>query len=225
MAYTFDSLRIVGYRDEFVPNTFLRQGGAADHVAIVLPGSAYTCHMPLLYYSTQVLLGLGADVLWVEYAHGRRPEFQGAWREEHERWFFADVTAAFRAALAQRAYGRTTLVGKSLGTLAMGFLLTTEALSTHVDAVWLTPLFTNPGLHAQIREIRLPSLFIIGTADPQYDPVYLADLERGDGRRVVVVEGAGHSLEIDGDWLQTLRTMERVLRHVEAFIKHRPSPE
>lgn len=222
MAYTFDSLRIVGYRDEFVPNTFLRQEGAADHVAILFPGANYTCHMPLLYYATQVLLAQGADALWVEYAYGRRPELRAGWSEEHARWLYADVTAACQAAVRQREYGRLTFVGKSLGTLAMAHLLTTQTFSARVEGVWLTPLLKNEELRTRIMRVERPSLLVIGTADPHYDRTYLTDWESRTQRRVISVEGAGHTLEIEGDWRQSLKAIELIMRAIGEFVQGRP---
>ncbi len=67
--HRIENLKIRGHRGEAVANTFFRQTPASDHVAIAFPGVAYTCHMPLLYYQTQLLLARGADVLWVEYGH------------------------------------------------------------------------------------------------------------------------------------------------------------
>ncbi len=162
--YSASTLEFTGYRGEPVPHTFLRQDGDADHVAILLPGIRYTCDMPLLYYPARLLLGLGADVLRIEYAYDRRADFQAFADTERDRWFFTDVTAACHAVLAQRAYRRVTLIGKSIGTLAMGRLLTTDPALAQAQAIWLTPLLTHTGLRAQIRQCRAHSLFVIGTA-------------------------------------------------------------
>src|SRR5262245_25536830 len=120
------TLAVSGYRDEAVPNTFLRQDGATDHIAILLPGINYPCDLPLLYYPARQLTARGADVLRVEYTYNRRPDFAALSAADQAEWLRADTTAACRVGLAQRAYRQITLVGKSLGTLAMGQLLTTE---------------------------------------------------------------------------------------------------
>ena len=46
---SFTSLSISGYRNEPVPNTFIRQDHTAQHLAILLPGYAYRATMPLLF--------------------------------------------------------------------------------------------------------------------------------------------------------------------------------
>src|SRR5437764_5532593 len=138
--YGATTLAITGYRDEPVPHTFLRQDEAARHVAILLPGLGYSCEMPLLYYPSRLLLARGADVLRVEYAYQLRADFKAAIAAEQERRVVADVTAACQAVLSQRAYEQVTFVAKSLGTLALGPVLTADARLARAHAVWLTPL-------------------------------------------------------------------------------------
>jgi pimeloyl-ACP methyl ester carboxylesterase len=212
------TLQIAGYRNEPVPNTFFRQKEDAQHVAIVLPGVRYTCHMPLLYYPSRLLRIQGADVLWVEYAYNERRDFQMLSDAERERWFITDVTAACNAALAQRPYRQITLVGKSLGTLAMGYLLSEAVLSAASQALWLTPLFRNDRLRAQIRQSKSRSLFVIGSADSHYDPAYLAEVQAATGGQTVVIDGGDHSLEIEGNVWRSLQALEQVLRAIEASL-------
>src|SRR5215217_6235864 len=73
---TSTTLSIQGYRDQPVPNRFLRPQGAIDHLAVLLPGFGYTLDMPLFYYAENLLLERGWDILRVEYAYNERPEFQ-----------------------------------------------------------------------------------------------------------------------------------------------------
>lgn len=218
LMYSVESLKISGYHDEPVPNTFFRQEDKAHHLAILLPGLEYTCQMPLLYYPACLLLILGADILQVEYAYNLRPDFQALPNSEQLKWSFTDATAACSAALAQRPYEQVTLIGKSIGTLAMGHLLTTEAKLAPAQAVWLTPLLRNDNLRSQIKLCGQRSLFIIGTADPHYSPNHLAELQKATKGEVVVIEGADHSLEIKGKVSQSLKAMEQVIDAMQAFF-------
>jgi predicted alpha/beta-hydrolase family hydrolase len=215
--YSFKTLEIAGYRNEPVPNTFLRQEEAARQVAIVLPGVGYTCHMPLLYYPTRLLLTLGMDVLWVEYNYIRRPDYRALSDAQQESWLFADVTAACQAALVQRSYQQVMLIGKSLGTVAMSHLHATDARLTQSRDVWLTPVLRNDQVRAQIKD-GPNALVVIGTADPFYDSEYLAELRAMTRNKVVVVEGADHSMEINEDVWQSLQVIERVTRAIQAFV-------
>jgi predicted alpha/beta-hydrolase family hydrolase len=214
-----NTLEIAGYHDEPVAHTFFQQADETPHLAILLPGAGYTAYMPLLYYPMRLLLALGADVLRVEYMYLGRADYAALPPAERVRWLFADVTAAYRSAVAQRPYQQLTLVGKSLGTLAMGYLLTKELELTPAQAVWLTPLLWNDRLRAQIKQARPQSLFAIGTADPHYSEAHLAELQAATHGDAVVIEGANHSLEIEGDVIQSLRALEQVMRAVQAFTE------
>lgn len=216
--HTTERLPIRGYRDEPVPNEFLRQQGEARHLAVLLPGMGYTCDMPLFYYAETMLLDAGADVLRVEYAYGRRPDFRDRPEAEQRRWLFADATAALRAGLGQRSYPELTLVGKSLGTLAMGHVLTAASLPARTWAVWLTPLLRQAGFREQMRRHRGPALVAIGTADPHHDPTLLDEVRQATGAEVVVIADGDHSLDVPGDVAASIRAVEQVIGAMQAFL-------
>lgn len=215
---TKQTLEIVGYRDEPVPHRFFRQDRETRHLAIVLPGMGYTADMPLLHYPAQLLLQAGADVLVVDYAYSQRADFAALPPSEREAWLFADVSAAFRAALAQRPYHAVTLLGKSLGTLAMARLLDTEAELAGARTVWLTPVLTNDRVWAQLRHAGRRSVVAIGTADPFYDEARIAEVRALPGTEVVVIDGADHSLELPGDALGSLAALEQVLHALRRLL-------
>lgn len=218
MPFTRETLEISGYRGEPVPNTFTRQAGDTSHLAIVLPGRGYTAQMPLLYYATDMLTNIGADILLVEYAYTKKPGFNELPDDEKQRWFLEDVTAAYRAAIVQRNYGRITIIGKSLGTLAMGYLLTTIPELGGAEAVWITPLLHNETLCEQIERWAGHSLFAVGTADPEHDHARFHQLQRVTRGEAVVVRGADHSLEIPGNTLASLKAVESVIHGLNTFL-------
>jgi hypothetical protein len=217
--YTFESLGIKGHRDEPLPHAFLKQKSETSHLAVLLPGVGYTVHMPLLYYPMQVLLNEGADVLRVETMYVKRDAFEALSPADRARWVFEDASAAYRAAVSQRAYRLITLVGKSLGTLAMGHLLGTENRMIQVQALWLTPLLWNDTLCAQIEEHRPRSLFVAGTDDPHHRAEKVSEMQQLTQGAAVIVDGANHSLEIPGDLITTLKAMERVVAAVLDFVR------
>jgi hypothetical protein len=214
----FTTLDIIGYRDEPVPNTFVHQDGESAHLAILYPGFYYRATMPALYYPERLLAARGADVLRVETAYDRAPDYQSLPEPRRRAWFEADAAAARDAALAHRDYTRVTLVGKSIGTLALGHLLAAGGLPERADYVWLTPLLRVGALRASIIEAQPRSLFVIGTADGEYRADYLAEVEEATGGGSVVIEGADHSLEVGGDVLASLEAMQRVVRELASFL-------
>jgi predicted alpha/beta-hydrolase family hydrolase len=215
---TATTLTIQGYRDEAVPNRFLRPQGAINHLAVLLPGFGYTLDMPLFYYAQNLLLERGWDVLRVEYAYNTHPEFQTLPEMERNQWLLADTMAAWRAGLGQQTYDRVVLIGKSLGTLAMGHLLTMADPPPNVGAVWLTPLLAEERLRQQISQYGGPSLFVIGTADPHFDPVVLEKMQVATIGEAVVVRNADHGMDIPGDPIASVRAVERVVEALSRFL-------
>jgi len=202
-----------------VPNTFFRQPNS-DHLAVLYPGYGYTCQMPLLYYTSRLLRDLGADVLQVEYDYGAQG-FRTLPEAEQDRLFFGDVRASYRAAAAQRAYRQVTLVGKSLGTHALSYLLSERAELGGARAVWLTPLLHDPDFVRRLERCPQRSLFVIGTADPAYNAERLRALARTPQRDVEVIDGADHSLELD-DLDASLDALRRTASRTRAFLKETP---
>lgn len=211
------SLDVRGYKNEPVPNTFMAQSGPANHLGILLPGYRYPAEMPPLYYAAQVLIKEGADVLRVDYAYNRT-NFAEQPAAEQEQWISSDVLAACNAALAQHSYEKLTLVGKSLGTLAMGYLLSDRRLQG-ASCVWLTPILTAEWLCARIEQRRPRSLFVIGTADQFYQPDLLRHLETVTGGRALILEGANHGLEIPGDISDSLDMLSQIVQALQEFLR------
>jgi dienelactone hydrolase len=129
-----------------------------------------------------------------------------------------DTTAAWRTGLGRRTYERVVLIGKSLGTLAMGHLLTTADPPPNVGAVWLTPMLAEERLRQQIQQYGGPSLFVIGTADPHFDPVVLEQMQVATIGEAVVVKNADHGMDIPGDPIASVRAVERVVEALSRFL-------
>ncbi len=211
-------LNIRGFGGEAVPNRFLRPDNAIDALAVLLPGFGYTLDMPLFYYTENLLLERGWDVLRVEYAYHRLPDAEISPQAKMVERLYADTMAAWRAGLDQRHHGRVALVGKSLGTLAMGHLLTAENPPPRVSAVWLTPLLSVARLREQIAQFGGPSLFVIGTADEEYDPATLDSMVEATNGEAVVIEGAEHGMDITGDPVASVRSVEQVVTSLSRFL-------
>lgn len=211
------SLNILGYKNQPVPNTFIASPNPAGHLGIILPGYRYPAEMAPLHYAGRVLLEQGADVLRVEYAY-YRSDFRQQAEDEQAEWMSTDVFAACTAGLSQRAYEKITLVGKSLGTLAMGHLLADERFQK-ADCIWLTPILTDERLRSRIEQFRPRSLFILGTEDQFYRPDLLKHLEAVTNGKAVVIEGVDHSLEVPGDIQKSLRALNQMVQACQEFFK------
>ena len=164
------------------------------------------------------LLARGADVLQVNYNY--IDAFRGLDSAEQHRWLAADSDAAYRTFIALHSYTHLTVVGKSLGTLAMAHLFATHDFSTPPTALWLTPVLTNAAVREQITAFAGPSLIVIGTADSFYDPGLLAAIGETPTRRFAIIEGADHGMNVNDDVFQSLQALEQALRAVEVFLNH-----
>ncbi len=212
-------LDITGYQGRPVPNELVRPEGSTNRLAILLPGFAYTCDMPLFYYAESLCVATGVDVLRVEYAYNTIPGFLTLPDNETDRWLAADVTAAYRTAIAQHPYRELILIGKSIGTMAMAYLLTmADRFAGPVRAVWLTPAFGLPHLTELMVRCSDPSLIVIGDADHHYDPAALARLRETTSPEVLVIPGADHSLELPGDLAGSIAVLRQTMEAVERFL-------
>jgi hypothetical protein len=210
------SIEALGYNRQPVPASMIVHAGETEHLGIILPGYRHTVDMPDLHYAGLILQKTGADVLRVEYAYPKTDFRQRSQQEQADR-LSADVRAACAAGMARRDYKKITLVGKSLGTVAMAHLLGDPRFAA-AACVWSTPVLASDWMCAQIRRHRPRSLFIIGTADDFYNPALLAELVDATKGKALVLEHVHHGLEIEGDLPGTLAALNRIVDAMREFI-------
>jgi hypothetical protein len=210
------SLELHGVNNVPIPNTFVSQ--SSNHLCVIFPGLGYTADMPLLYYSSFVMESKGADVLQVNYDY-KTKAFQSLSQEDQYNRIISDATAAYKVGRKQSEYKNITLIGKSLGTLALGHLLMTQPELHTANFIWLTPLFRNEAFRLQVMSLAHHALFVIGSSDPYYDKQILSGVETSTGGESLVFEDADHSLEIPGKPLESLQVLQRYLSRLEAFVK------
>jgi hypothetical protein len=211
------TLDVAGHHREPVPASMILQPEATDHLGILLPGYRHTIDMPDLHYAGLILQQKHADVLRIEYAYSKT-DFMNRPGPERAEWLAADVQAACAAGLAKRNYKKLTLIGKSLGTLAIGQLLEDPRFAT-ASCIWSTPILSDPWLCAQIRKHHPRSLFIIGTADQQFDPAVLEELVTSTQGEALILPGLHHGLEIEDDIPGTMEALRRIVDALHAFIE------
>lgn len=209
---------IAGERGISIPATLMRSGGR--ELAIVFPGLTYRNTMPVMHFSRLLMATRGADVFAVDYAYDQAPGFREASDDVKLGWIGADGRAALTTALGLGSYERITVIGKSLGTIAMGWAIPHEPRLAGADLVWLTPSLIDTGLKERMRACRQRSIVVIGTKDPAYDEALLEDL-RGDGFAVAVIPEADHGLERKGDAHGSVAAIGEMVAHVSAWLDER----
>ncbi|RLQ86489.1 hypothetical protein [Mycetocola zhadangensis] len=178
--------------------TLARGANANSPVAVLLPGTGYTIHAPLLYWSGKLLAERGWHVQGVEWevdaAAGPVSFVEEA------------VTAAFEDAPGT---SRRLIVAKSFGCFALPW-----AQREGVAGIWLTPVLTSDDVTAALRNASSSHLAIGGNADE----MWLPDAVAGTRARVVNVIDADHSLTVKNDWRASLSAQSRVFDAVSTHL-------
>jgi hypothetical protein len=215
-----DKLSIAGHEELPVANRFFRQSGAAETLAVIFPGLNYTCDMPLLYYPARLLAELGADVLQLHTDY-TGAAFQSQSRLDQVAWMGQDALAAVKAGQKQRPYSRLVLVGKSIGTLVLAYLVA-QAGYANATTIWLTPLLRQPWLVQSAMLCTGPALFVAGSGDMAYDQVALNMIQEAISSRSLIIDHANHSLEIQGDLPGSIRFIYQLIETMSRFLAGNP---
>jgi hypothetical protein len=163
--------------------------------------------MPLMYYSRMTLEHLGLAVLSVHYDHRHSSEQIPPLLEPQ-----MDELEAF---LAEKPFVRYIPVGKSLGTVAMGFLYKHSRFASSTG-VWLTPILGGEGVRAALRKTA-KGLMVYGTADPAAQDPFREELPQTH-IEILEIEGADHSLERDTP-SENLDILKTYIAHLERFLR------
>ena len=173
-----------------------------DRLLIILPGRGYTCDHPVLHYLRKAAVAQGWDVLsvWYSYQVANLPDDAVTLEA-----LAVEVDQAISAAL-KRGYASVCIAGKSLGTPL-------ATLHTHQadKLILLTPIGT-----AALDTAGLPTLAIIGTADPVYNPEQIN--ASGANVQWMIMDGLDHSLEASGDWESSLDALAEIIQACAEFL-------
>ena len=202
-----------------VPNTFFKLETETDHLALILPGLNYTCDMPLLYYSTQIMLGAGADVVQVKYDYTEKTMEKSVTLPEKVALLQKDVTKITSVALEQSKYQRLTVIGKSLGTLGISCLLEAAFPVKPQICIFLTPILQQMLVAFEMIKSCPNTFYVIGTTDPYYDPELIVKFRSKQPDNFLIIEGVNHSLELPGDTIHSLSVLDNIVRRLNMFIK------
>lgn len=195
---SISELEISGPNGEMLANRFIRQEKTTSDLALVFPGLRYNCDKPLLYYTSQALVAREKDVLqvWVDYTQLDTTHLS---QTDQTLRMVGDAQAALQAGVRARPYNRLILVGKSIGTLVMAFVLSQESPLDIAATIWLTPLLQIPFVKEAIQKTTAPAIVAGGTADSTFDPASVSSLEKLPNISLLRVESGNHSLEIPLD--------------------------
>jgi hypothetical protein len=211
------TLEIVGDQGDLVPNQLIHQQSSSKMLAVLFPGMRYTCDKPLLYFTTELLLAKGYDVLqlWANY---RDDTFEQLSQAEQTIRLVSDGQALFNAGQQFGKYEKTLLCGKSLGTLIMAFILNLDQDFPNLQTIWLTPLLNLPPVSESILKNQSP-VFIAGSlSDFTFNSGPYDQIGSNTNITSFIIEEADHSLEVPGDTLQSINILDTVIRKISDFV-------
>ncbi|HWQ05426.1 MAG TPA: hypothetical protein VN452_08735 [Longilinea sp.] len=211
-------LSIASVNSRPLSNLFFPADHSKHWLALVLPGLGYTADMPLLYYSKMLLVNRGVDVLQLMPAT-RSEEFQALDAESRINWLRSEMLAGLDAGLAQNSYAGIVLVGKSIGSISVAAVLSTAESRLPTCVAWLTPLFRERIVMEAALSCKGPSFLLCGGADSTFEPDKLELILKSNQRAVaLVINGADHSLEIDGEEERTFQALQQGMQALGSFL-------
>jgi predicted alpha/beta hydrolase len=210
-----ERLTIEGHFGTRIPASLHRARGR--ELVVCLPGLRYSNDMPVMYFVRRLMEARGADVMSVDYRYDENEDFLTRPDNEQFDWIGNDAKVALSAALNTGSYRDKVLVGKSLGTIGLGWALPQLPRLADASVVWLTPSIQGTGLKARMTACRQRSLVVIGTKDPNYSPELVEDL-RGAGMAVAVIDGADHGLERPGDIPASIAALAEVVSEIGTWL-------
>jgi predicted alpha/beta hydrolase len=214
-----NSLTAPGYRGDQVQNELRAAETTATRLAVLVPGFGYSCDMPIFYYTENLMIDAGVDVLRLNTRYNENQAFREATDDERFQWASEDLTAVVRAGLERREYDELLLVGKSLGTAAITGLLLEGSLNQIATRVaWLTPLLAIDDFRARFARIDVPSLVVIGTSDSHFDEANFNELLSQPNLTGRVIPGGDHSLDIPGNTQASIAALETAIQAIASFL-------
>lgn len=183
----------------------------SDTLCIILPGIAYLLDRSYLDYGKKMASELGMDVYEMEYGFQlTRDKFD----IEREFNLLADESIEAITRAIKKPYSRYVIIGKSIGT-CIQILLNNELQSKGkpITNVYLSPIDKTVAMG-----VTKDSLVLTGLSDPLITHENIDQLKQIEGTKVVAVEGANHSLDIEGDILKTLDVLKENFLTIKEFI-------
>lgn len=171
-------------------------------LAVMFPGVGYTMDCPLLYYASFLYEAKGYEQIHMKYnSILLEPEASREEKTLRARDYIWEKVKEIDFSV----YDEVVFLSKSFGTAEAGYLA--EKLGISPTQVYLTPM---PRALPYIKEA---DTVVIGTADEMYSECKAYFDEHGI--KPLYVEGANHSLEVEGKPFESLEILRDVMRYIE----------
>lgn len=207
--------KVVGYKEIEVPYTVVLTEDYTKKLAIFLPGAGYTTKSPLFHFAEEIFLNQNYDVLRVNYQYTDKAYDEFTMKELDEA-ILHDVRLVISEALKGRNYQEFYLVGKSLGTIAMGAEMKRPEFS-EAKAVWVTPLLNREEVLNTMVNSKNPALCYIGDKDRYYSPGAFELLKTNPNLDATLLPDINHRLDCDTDALKSIDALKQIIAGIKNF--------
>lgn len=180
-----------------IDNLYLFHEPKVSSVVILFPGKGYTCSGPLLYYARKTALQFGNDVLAFETDVYNQP--------------FENIFEAVKECLNNQ-YEKIFFISKSLGTKFAGEM-SKQIGYDRIHNMFLTPI---PDAAPYICETECSVIY--GSKDTFMSDEIVNKLRNFPNVGMHVIKDAGHSLEIQDDYLKSLEALTYTAKQYERFF-------
>jgi hypothetical protein len=194
-----------------IPFRLIEQKGETNSLVIILPGAGYSTQAPLLHFTTGLFFSKGFNVLHINYSFNRQEQ-----SELSEKAFSRDVQLAINNAIKNKKYSHYYVVAKSIGTIALSYLLS-NPMFKDAKVVWLTPLLQRDDVFNEMLNSDHKGLCIIGDQDHCFVEERFERLKNNDNLLLRVVNGGNHSLELNEEPIQSIEVLKGVISNINEF--------
>ncbi|HLO11738.1 MAG TPA: alpha/beta hydrolase [Pseudoneobacillus sp.] len=195
----------------YIPFKLYKHEENSNSLTIILPGAGYTTQAPLLHYTTGMMFNKGSDVLLVNYHYSK--EVLSSLSEDE---ITSDVQAVIETILKDNDYTDFTIVAKSIGTIALTYLLKDPNYHSS-KAIWLTPLLQRNDVYHALLNNKNKALCIIGDKDPCYIYEKFEEIKKNNQLKTSLIEGVNHSLEFERDIFRSIEVLKDVMIKINQF--------
>lgn len=193
-----------------VSNMLLTHEDGARNLAILFPGGDNSTDIPLLHYARKAALLCGCDVLSLEYGYKigygtlKEPEIIEAVVDE----CFEVIT---RTSLD--SYGQLFLISKSMGHF-ISFKIDDMLKEKTIRHICYTPVTAN------IKDLSKRNCKVFtGSKDKWITKESVESITNLSNIDLRIVENGVHSLEIDDDYITSIKILEDVTKECADYIK------
>lgn len=206
---------VAGYKEKPVDYLLFKQDKQSNSIAVMFPGRGYSAQAPLFHYSTGVFLNKGFDVLHVNYDYTSE-ESNSMSLDEHITQITEDVKAVLDRVFENHSYENHTLIGKSIGTIALSSIVDREEFS-QAKFVWLTPLLQLDIVFNKMNESLPSGLYIIGDKDPCYILERYEQICTKENMSCILIPGTEHSLNYAENPIESIDVLKSVITEISNF--------